>query len=197
MNGNGVLRAALVVLPLLLAGTGATHAEEFLLASKWSYVAKPTVPNQIFAHGQANVFDRATNAQLGGVGFYCGPKSYVDIFVHKPGGAVLLNEYYWGMTTIRNTSLKLNGISMPASVEKGIIYVDINDQIRRALSDAFDLKAGAATKRLGFEVPNFAKFDLVLKLIEPRGYADTAIVTFPQMMSLCDATLRNQKPRGA
>jgi hypothetical protein len=133
---------------------------------------------------------------LGGVGFYCAvPHSYLDIFVRKPPGGVLA-EYFWGDATLK-TSLKLNGVAMPASVEHGIIYIDIGDDIRKVLEMVFELGAGSATRRSTIDVANFAKFDLVVRSsAPPQQHGDLeVVVSYARMVSMCDATIAAQRPR--
>jgi hypothetical protein len=166
------------------------QAQEFSLSSLWKYSQVPVVPGRIFAHRQADIVDRS-GAQLGGVAFYCAvPHSYVDIFVHRPGAG--LDKYFWGEATLK-TGLKLNGVSMPANVERGIVYIDIGDGIRPALEKAFEPGSGARAQRVNVDVANFAKFDLVVSSAgSTPGGSGTERISFGHMMDLCDATIAAQ-----
>jgi hypothetical protein len=174
-----------------LVSAATASAEEFLVTSRWQYNTKAVRPEVILAHGQADIFDPATTEWIGGIGFYCArPQTYIDIFVHEPGGpgnpATPATPMHWGSPTFR-TSLTLNGAVMPAAVEAGIVYVDIDAGIGRVLADAFALKT--PSKRLDFDVAKFATFTLVMKRIEPRSRPDTAITDFDQMVGMCRSQL--------
>jgi hypothetical protein len=166
--------------------------QEFSVKSIWEYRQQAQlVPGRVFAHGQADIVDQS-GVQIGGVGFYCAvPHAYIDISVRKPGGAI--GDYLWGNATLK-TSLKLSGASMPASVERGIVFLDINDAVRPVLDKAFELKSGARTQRVAFDVANFAKFALIITRTEspaPRPGAEA--VSYARMVSLCDTTIAAQQ----
>ncbi len=181
------------VVAVVLGGSAVAHAEEFLVTSRWQYLAKP-VNASVLAHGQADIFDPSINRQIGGIGYYCArPTTYIDIFVHEPGRPIMtgdpshpVTELHWGHPTFR-TSLKLNGVELPSVVESGVIYVDIDARIGPLLADAFALKT--ASKRLDIDVARLAAFTLVMKRIEPKSRPDTAIVDFDQMVEICRTTL--------
>ncbi len=189
-------RRALAPLAVALAmglGAAAARAEEFLVTSRWQYLAKP-VNAAIIAHGQADIFDASTKHQIGGIGFYCQRGTrYIDIFVHEPGRPITtgnpsnpVTPLHWGTPTFR-TSLTLNGTVMPAAVESGVVYVDIDATIGPALAEAFALKT--ASKRLDVDVAKLAAFTLVMQRIEPRSRPDTAIVDFDRMVGMCRSAL--------
>jgi hypothetical protein len=169
----------------------AARGVEFSVSSHWGYIQKVVTPGRIFEHGHAALSD-GSGTVLGGVGFYCAlPHSYVDIFVHKPGGRI--SDYYWGDATLR-TSVKFNGVGMPAAVEHGIIYIDIGDGVRSALENAFELKSGVTVRRSNVDVANFAKFDLLVRTTEPpRPSPDTDIVSYARMTEMCDETIAAQR----
>jgi len=166
---------------------------ELSVASLWKYIQAPVTPGRIFAHGQTDIADQH-GAWLGGIGFYCAlPHPYIDIFVHKPGGT--LTDYYWGNASLK-TSLELDGIKMPATIERGIIYIDVSDEIRPALEKVFEFKPGASNRALNVDVANFAKFSLIVKANnQPPAAATTDLVSFARMVGLCDTTIAAQ-PRG-
>jgi hypothetical protein len=173
---------------------GAQPPQEFSVGSIWEYRQQAVAPGRIFAHGQADIVDPA-GAQIGGVGFYCAvPHSYVDIYVRKPGAG--LGNYLWGNATLK-TSLKLNGVSMPAKVERGIIFIDIDAAVRPVLNKAFELGAGAGSQRIDVDVANFAKFALIMKANKPSSPSPPAVaVSYARMVNMCDATIGEQ-PRSA
>jgi hypothetical protein len=186
------------VLALLLGASAAARAEEFVVTSRWQYPAKPLPGGSLLAHGQADIFDASTNDQIGGIGYYCArPATYVDIFVHEPGRPMMYRtpaneiratELHWGYPTFRGASLKLNGVVLPASVERGVVYVDIDAKTGPVLADAFTLKT--AGKRLDVDVPKLATFTLAMKRIEPRTHAvSVVIVDFDEMVRMCQSTL--------
>jgi hypothetical protein len=165
--------------------------QEFSVGSIWEYRQQAMAPGRIFAHGQADIVD-ASGAQIGGVGFYCAvPHSYVDIYVRKPGAG--LGNYLWGNATLK-TSLKLNGVSMPAKVEGGIVFIDIDDAVRPVLIKALELGAGAGSQRIDVDVANFAKFALIMKTNKPPSPSPPAVaVSYARMVSMCDATIAQQR----
>jgi hypothetical protein len=173
-----------------MAAAPTAPSPEFSVGSLWKYVQAPITPGRLFAHGQVDIADKA-GARLGGVGFYCAvPHSYIDIFVHRPGGS--LADYYWGNATLK-TSLELDGVKMPATVERGIIYVDISDDLRPLLEKAFEFKPGAPARRLRVDVANFGKFELLAKPTTPTvAQPATEVVSFERMMTMCDATIAAQ-----
>jgi hypothetical protein len=173
-----------------MVATQTAPSPEFSVGSLWKYVQTPVTPGRLFAHGQVDIADTA-GARLGGVGFYCAvPHSYIDIFVHRPGGS--LADYYWGNATFK-TSLELNGARMPATVERGIIYVDISDDLRPLLQKAFELKPGAPARRLSVDIANLGKFDLIAKqATPPAAQPATEVVSFERMMTMCDTTIAAQ-----
>jgi hypothetical protein len=164
---------------------------EFSVGSLWQYLQSSTSPGRIFAHGQADIAIKS-GGWLGGVGFYCAvPHPYIDIFVHKPGGNIA--DYYWGTATLK-TTLDLDGVRMPASVERGIIYIDVSDDIRPSLEKAFEFKPGSPARHLKVDVAGFANFDLVVtETAPPPARPATEVVSFARMMSLCDATIAAQR----
>jgi hypothetical protein len=175
--------------PSRMASPQTAPSPEFSVCSLWKYVQTPITPGRLFAHGQVDIADMA-GAWLGGVGFYCAvPHSYIDIFVHRPGGSPA--DHYWGNATLK-TSLELDGVKMPASVERGIIYVDISDDLRSVLEKAFELKPDAPARRVRVDVANFGKFDLVAKPATPPQQPAAEAVSFDHMMAMCDATIAAQ-----
>ncbi len=181
-------------LVLVVVGTtAAARAEECLVTSRWQYLAKP-VNASIVAPGQADIFDPAADVQIGGIGYYCGrPTTYIDIFVHEPGRPIMIGnrskpvtDLHWGTPTFR-TSLRLNEAVVPAAVESGVVYVDIDSRVGAVLADAFAL--AAPSKRLDIDVAKLAAFTLVMKRIEPRSHRDTAIADFDQMVTMCRTSL--------
>ena len=124
------------------------------------------------------------------MGFYCAvPHPYIDIFVHKPGGNVA--DYYWGTATLK-TILDLDGVRMPASVERGIIDIDVSDDIRPGLEKTFEFKPGSPARHIKVDVVDFANFDLIVTEAAPPRPA-TEVVSFARMVSLCDATVAAQR----
>jgi hypothetical protein len=159
---------------------------EFGVSSQWVY-RQQRFSDKILAHGQADLVD-SSGTLSGGVGFYCGiPGPYIDIFVHKPGGT--LAQYLWGEATFK-TSLKFNGTAMPASVEQGIIYVNIRgDDDRAMFARAFELGPAVNEQRSTVDVANLAKFDLVVRPTQPKNVpAGALVVPYSRMTALCDAT---------
>ena len=166
--------------------------QEFSVGSIWEYRQQAVTPGQIFAHGQADIVD-PSGAQIGGVGFYCAvPHSYVDIYVRKPGAP--LGNYLWGNTTLMKASLKLNGVNMPAKIERGIIFIDIDDAVRPVLHKAFELGAGAGSQRIDVDVAKFAKFALIMKASKPSSPSPPAVAaSYARMVNMCDATIAQQR----
>jgi hypothetical protein len=188
-----VLLAPFVSLLVLLACADA-GAREFLLSSRWRYLQGPVATN-IFGHGQADIFARASGIWLGSMGFYCAaPQPYVDIKIRKPP-ARPDDAPFWGTTTIM-TSLRLNGSPMPAAVERGLITVDIETETRPMLSRVFELERGRDSRRIRIEVKDFASFALIMKPIEPTTALDgSTIVSYAAMTRMCDRTLDEQGVR--
>jgi hypothetical protein len=177
--------------PSQMPSPPAAASAEFSVSSLWEYLQSPMSPGRIFAHGQAAIAGKS-GGWLGGVGFYCAvPHPYLDIFVHKPGGAIA--DYYWGTATLKST-LALDGVRMPATVERGIIYIDVSDEIRPNLERAFELKPGSPARHLKVEVADFANFELIVaEAAPPPARPATEVVSFAHMMSLCDATVAAQR----
>jgi hypothetical protein len=186
-----VLQAPLLSLAVLLACADYAMSQEFLLSSRWRYLQRP-VATDIFGHGQADIFAKSSTLWLGSVGFYCAaPQPYFDIKIHKPPGR-LEDEPFWGTPTIM-TNLKLNGSSMPAAVEHGLISVDIDQQTRPVLGRAFELEPGHELRRIRIEVKDFARFDLIMKPIAPTTAVDgSTVMSFAAMSRMCDTTLDEQ-----
>ncbi len=178
---------------ILLAAIAMGRAEEFIVTSRWQYPATPLATGELLAHGQADIFDTSTNAQLGGIGFYCTPtQNYVDLFVHVSGGPIItgnaaqpISDLRWGRATFK-TRLKLGGVDLPAAVESGVVYVDIDAKTGPVLAEALALKPGIPSKRLDFDVAKLAAFTLVMKPIEPRTRpANTLTLDYAHMVDLC------------
>jgi hypothetical protein len=180
--------------PSQMAAAPSAPSPEFSVGSRWKYVQAPITPGRLFAHGQLDIADKA-GARLGGVGFYCAlPHSYIDIFVHRPGGG--LADYYWGNATFK-TSLELDGIKMPATVERGIVYVDISDDLRPLLEQAFAFRPGTPARRHSIDIANFGKFELVARPTTPSAAQPASeVVSFERMMTMCDTTIAAQ-PSGS
>lgn len=186
--------ALTLLIPAILLGAIAMgRAEEFIATSRWQYPATPLATGGLLAHGQADIFDATTNAQLGGIGFYCTPtQSYVDVYVHVSGVPIItgnaaqpISELRWGHPTFK-TRLKLGGVDLPATVESGVVYVDIDDRTGPVLAEAFTLKPGTPSKRLDFDVERLAAFALVMKPLEPRTRpANTLTLDYARMVELC------------
>jgi hypothetical protein len=178
---------------ILLVAIAMGRAEEFIVTSRWQYPATPLANGRLLAHGQADIFDTSTNAQLGGIGFYCTPtQNYVDVFVHVSGVPIIsgnpaqpVSDLRWGRPTFK-TRLKLGGVDLPAAVESGVVYVDIDAKTGPVLAEALALKPGTPSKRLDFDVAKLAAFTLVMKPIEPRMRpANTLTLDYARMVDLC------------
>jgi len=183
----------LLTAAFLLAAIAMGRAEEFIVTSRWQYPATPLATGELLAHGQANIFDTSTNAQLGGIGFYCTPtQSYIDVFVHVSGVPIItgntaqpVSDLRWGHPTFK-TRLKLGGVDLPAVVESGVVYVDIDASTGPVLAEALTLKPGTTSKRLDFDVAKLAAFTLVMKPLEPRTRpANTLTLDYARMVDLC------------
>jgi hypothetical protein len=178
---------------ILLAATATGRAEEFFVTSRWQYPATPLATDNLLAHGQADISDTRTNAQLGGIGFYCTPtQNYIDVSVHVSGTPIIsgnaaqpVSDLRWGHPTFK-TRLKLDGVDLPAMVESGVVYVDIDANTGPVLAEAFTLKPGAPSKRLDIDVANLAAFTLVIKPVEPRTRpANTLTIDYARMVDMC------------
>ena len=83
---------------------------------------------------------------------------------------------------------------MPAKVERGIIFIDIDDAVGSVLTKVFELGAGARSQRIDVDVANFARFALVMKATEPTSPPPaTAVVSYARMVSMCDTTIGAQR----
>lgn len=183
----------LLTTAILLAAIAMGRAEEFIVSSRWQYPATPLATGDLLAHGQADIFDTSTNAQLGGIGFYCTPtQNYVDVFVHVSGVPIIsgntaqpVSDLRWGRPTFK-TRLKLGGVDLPAVVESGVVYVDIDAKTGPVLAETLTLKPDTPSKRLDFDVAKLAAFTLVMKPLEPRTRpTNTLTLDYARMVDLC------------
>jgi hypothetical protein len=151
--------------------------------------------NESRGFGMILLFDDAIKAQVGAINFLCAvPQDpYLDIYAYKKELSVTNLERRWPVVTA-HTVLRFENVSVPVSIERGFIFIDINSQTEYAVRRIFDIPSDQAAERV-LHVPGFVKLKLAFR---PKKIGsdkpDNIFVNFDEMLDLCKTARKSVMP---
>jgi hypothetical protein len=143
------------------------------------------------------LFDDATKAHVGAINFLCaGARDpYLDIYAYKKEVVPTDDdpERRWPTLTA-HTILRLENGSVPVSIERGFIFIDVNSQTEYAIRRVFDISGSQAAERV-LKVPGFVNLKITFRPVKiGSDEPGKVFVTFPEMLDLCKTERKSTTP---